>query len=270
MAERKIIKKIINPLVSVIITTRNSARTLDRCLKSIKDQTYQPIEIILVDNNSTDDTKEIAKKYTSLVFNYGPERSAQRNFGAKKAKGKFFLIHDSDIYFSKNAVKECVEIAEKTNCKAIILPEKSIGKGFWTKVKAFERSFYVGNDLIESARFFDEKAYWQVGGFDEELTGPEDWDLSIRFRKAGYKISRTKSFLLHDEGRVSLKSNARKKRYYAQDFAKYRKKHPEISRMQFNPFYRFKLSKVIIKGISHPILFIGMIIMKFYEVLNLR
>jgi len=49
-----------NPLVSVIITTRNSERTIDKCLSSIKQQTYKNIEIIVVDNNSADKTKEIA------------------------------------------------------------------------------------------------------------------------------------------------------------------------------------------------------------------
>src|ERR1035437_7792327 len=143
-----------DPLVSVIIPTKNSSRTLEACLKSIKDQSYKNIELIVVDNNSTDDTKEIAKKYTDKVFNYGPERSAQRNSGAKQAKGEYLLIHDSDIYFNVDSDKECVELSRAENCDAIILPEKSIGIGFWAKVKAFERSFYVGNDLIEAPRFF--------------------------------------------------------------------------------------------------------------------
>ncbi len=48
-----------NPLVSIIITTRNSDRTIDKCLNSIKEQSYKNTEIIVVDNNSTDGTKEI-------------------------------------------------------------------------------------------------------------------------------------------------------------------------------------------------------------------
>jgi probable beta-1,3-galactosyltransferase len=59
-----------NPLVSVIIPTYNSSRTLEKCLKSIKNQTYKNIEIIVVDNNSIDNTKEIAKKYTGKVYNF--------------------------------------------------------------------------------------------------------------------------------------------------------------------------------------------------------
>lgn len=50
-----------NPLVSVIIPTQNSFKTLEKCLKSVKNQSYKNVEIIVVDNNSTDNTKEIAK-----------------------------------------------------------------------------------------------------------------------------------------------------------------------------------------------------------------
>ena len=59
-----------NPLVSVIIPTYNSSRTLEKCLESIKNQTYKNIEIIVVDNNSTDNTKEIAKKFADKAINF--------------------------------------------------------------------------------------------------------------------------------------------------------------------------------------------------------
>jgi len=257
------------PLVSVIIPTRNSERTLARCLESIKNQSYKNIELIVADNNSTDTTKEIARRYTDKVFNFGPERSAQRNYGAKQASGEYLLIHDSDIYFNIDSVKECVELTEKENCDAIILPEKSIGTGFWTKVKAYERSFYVGNDYMEAARFFKKDIYEKLGGYNENLTGPEDWDLTIRIRKAGYKISRTSLFLEHDEGEINLFGSSKKKKYYATDvFDKYSKKHPEEFKKQMSFFVRFPLNKIIKKGINHPILFSSMIFMKGLELIN--
>ena len=69
------------PLVSIIVPTYNSEKFLEGCLESIQKQTYSHIELIVVDNNSKDNTKEIARKYTEKVFNQGPERSAQVNFG---------------------------------------------------------------------------------------------------------------------------------------------------------------------------------------------
>src|SRR3989344_3215998 len=83
-------------LVSIVITTRNSASTIGELLKSIKVQDYSRIEIIVVDNKSSDGTGEIAAQYTKKVFDKGPERSAQRNFGARKAKGQYLFFLDSD------------------------------------------------------------------------------------------------------------------------------------------------------------------------------
>ena len=73
-------------LVSVIVPTKNSERTLAKCLDSIRNQTYKSIEIIVVDNNSIDSTKEIAKRFTKKVYNKGPERSV----GKKDFYGKIY------------------------------------------------------------------------------------------------------------------------------------------------------------------------------------
>ena len=257
------------PLVSIIVTTKNSERTFDKCLESIKNQSYKNIELIVVDNNSTDRTKEIAHKYTDAVFNLGPERSPQRNFAARQAKGEYLLINDSDIYFNHDSVKECVALIERDKCDAIILPEQSIGTGFWAKVKAFERSFYVGNDYIEAARFFKKDKFLAVGGYDENLYAGEDWDLTIRLRRAGGKISRANIFVEHDEGRLKLFDSSSKKKYYSVNFFEiYAKKHPMEFKKQMSFLVRFPLNKIAQKGFRHPILFSSMIFMKGLELFN--
>ena len=73
------------PKVSIIIPTKNSSKTLEYTLKSVISQSYKNIEIIVVDNNSSDNTKQIAKAYNARVYNFGPECSAQMNFGVKKS-----------------------------------------------------------------------------------------------------------------------------------------------------------------------------------------
>jgi glycosyltransferase involved in cell wall biosynthesis len=73
------------PLVSVIIPTKNSSKTLTRCLDSLKNQVYKNTEIIIVDNYSTDNTLEIAKLYTNNVYSFSPERSSQINYGVRKS-----------------------------------------------------------------------------------------------------------------------------------------------------------------------------------------
>src|SRR5688500_6010720 len=97
-----------HPLVSVIITTRNEEQVIERLLTSVKAQTYPEIELLVVDNNSEDNTKKITQKYTSKVYDFGPERSAQRNYGASKAKGSYLLFLDADMKLEKDVISECV------------------------------------------------------------------------------------------------------------------------------------------------------------------
>ena len=86
------------PLVSVIVPTKNSERTIERCLKSIKEQSYKNIELIVVDNYSEDKTFEIANKYADKIIKKGPERSLQRNYGAKISSVKYCYFIFSHNY----------------------------------------------------------------------------------------------------------------------------------------------------------------------------
>lgn len=258
-------------LVSAIITTKNSSRTLERCLQSLTRQTYTPIEIIVVDNNSTDATLDIANKYAHKVYTYGPERSAQRNYGAKQADGEYLLIHDSDIYFHPNSVQECVDLLTLSEYDAAILPERSIGEGYWAKVKAYERSYYMGNPDIEAARFFRADVYNSLHGYDESLTGPEDWELTIRLRRNGHKIGRTQSFLQHDEGRINLLGSSRKKKYYSTDmYEKYARRYPKEFQRQMSFTNRFPIPKLALNTVLHPILTPSMLLMKGLEYYNAK
>ncbi|MBI4058806.1 glycosyltransferase [Candidatus Microgenomates bacterium] len=254
------------PLVSVIITTRNSATTLSALLESIRKQTYPKIEIILVDNKSTDRTTEIAREYTRKVYNKGPERSAQRNFGVKQASGKYILILDSDMRLTKLVVEQCVNKLEKSPLiGALVIPEKSFGEGFWTKVKVYEREFYLGESDIEAARFFRTNIFRKSGGYDLSITGPEDWDLPLRMKKDGVKISRIKSFILHNEGRFSITRSAKKKFYYASHALSYLQRHPEMISSQGNLLFRPVFFRKWRKLISHPVLAFGLLLMRSVE-----
>jgi len=218
-------KKNRKSLVSIVITTKNSAATIKRLLISISKQTYSQKEIIVVDNNSEDSTKQFAYLFTDKVYDRGPERSAQRNFGATKAKGNFFLFLDSDMVLTENVLKECVKKANesKVNLGGIVIPEKSYGQGIWAKAKALERKIHLGEPYFESARFIPRNIFLKFGGFDEEITGPEDWDLPQRIAKK-YQILRIKSLILHNEGKLKLSTLYRKKFYYGLSAHKYLRK----------------------------------------------
>jgi len=256
------------PLVSVIIPTKNSEEFLVDCLESIKKQTYKDVEIIVVDNNSTDRTKKLASKYTKLVFNKGPERSAQRNFGAIKSTGDYLLFIDSDMELSKKAVEECVSKIKKST--GIIIPEKDMGEGFWAKCKALERSFYIGVDWIEAARFFPKEVFYEFKGYDEMQTGTEDSDFPQRIKdKFGENsILRINSFIYHHEGKLSLFDTLKKRLYYAKTSNAYtnRKSNEEYFKKQSSILQRYKLYfSDPRKLFKNPFLGLGVLFMKTLE-----
>lgn len=220
----------------------------------------------MVDNGSTDNTKSIAEANGARVFKKGPERSAQRNFGVRKAKGGWVLILDADMALSPNVLRDCINVLKKdSTVDALIIPERSFGVGFWTKFKVFEREFYVGDDSSEAPRFFKTPIFKKFGGYDERITGPEDFDLPLRMRKAGVKIGRIKSYILHDEGKFSPLRSARKKYYYASRAGIFLKRHPEqaflLGNLVLRPVFIRKWKKLVL----HPVLASGMLFVKLIE-----
>lgn len=228
--------------VSIVLTTRNEEKHISSCLESVRRQDYpaEKFEIIVVDNNSADRTKEIASRFTPLVFDCGPERSAQRNFGIEHARGKYILYLDADMTLSEGLLQECREKCDREGLAGLYIPERIIGEGFWIRVRDFERSFYNGT-CIDAARFFLRKTARSIGGFDESLNGPEDWDFDRRLRRAG-RLGVAAAAIFHNEGRFNLRRYLTKKRYYSRGFADYIEKwgrdDAEISR-QFGPGYRY-------------------------------
>lgn len=259
-------------LVSVIITTKNESKVITRLLTSLKTQSYKNIEIVLIDNNSLDSTKQIARQFTDKVYDFGPERSAQRNFGAKKASGNLLLFLDADMELSRNVIEECVNsISLNKKFGGVIIPEKSVARTFWEKVKAYERSFYneKGDEITDAARFFQKSVFNKVGGYDETITGPEDWDLPETIKKLGYKVGRVSTVIYHHERINSPLDLARKKYYYALRAHRYLKKH-NIS--TFSPKTIYFLRPIFYKNFNkisaHPILYIGMFIVLFVQLLG--
>lgn len=206
-----------NPLVSIIITTKNEADVIKGLLKSIKKQSYKKLEIIVVDNNSEDKTKGISRSFTKKIYDKGPERSAQRNFGVKQALGRYLLFLDADMELSSKVVEECVyKMESNVSMGALMIPEKPIAKRFWEKIKAFERSFYnlEGDDVTDAARFFNKEIFYKIGGYDEMLTGPEDWELTERVKKGKFLIGRVNALIYHYERISDIYSLLKKKYYY--------------------------------------------------------
>lgn len=229
------------PLVSVILCTKNEETNISNCIESIKNQTYpqDKIEIIVVDNNSSDNTVNIAKSHTDKVYNKNPKRATQLNYGVNKSTGKYILYPDADMTLSENVIKECVDLCEKGNV-ALYIPERIIGKGFWIKVRDYERSFYNAT-CIDAVRFVQKDKFLEINGFDENIDfGPDDWDFNRRIKQTG-KTDIISSTLNHNEGEFSVTNYLNKKKKYMPTFDKYIDKWSKddpIIRMQLGAYYR--------------------------------
>ena len=114
------------PLVSIIIPTYNSMNTLAKCLQSIKNQSCDDIEVIVVDRGSTDKTIEIAKSFAVKFFVVAnKERSGQINYGVSQARGKYIYRVDSDFILEPTVVEDAVQKSENGGYDAIYVPNIS-------------------------------------------------------------------------------------------------------------------------------------------------
>jgi glycosyltransferase involved in cell wall biosynthesis len=245
--------------VAVVVPTRNSAATLAACLDSIRRQTAQ-CTIVVVDNRSTDASVRIAQERADIVLTGGPERSAQRNQGARATEARVIGFIDSDMVLPPSTVAEVLD-GLTPGVSALVVPERTVGSGFWARVRAYERSFYVGSAAIEAARFFRREYFDAVGGFDEELTGPEDWDITMRVAHLG-RIGRIDAVIDHDEGHISLLSCCAQKAHYSIGLRRFVRKHGRagLGRTLERPYLRRPWTLF-----HRPILGLGVVTLKAAE-----
>jgi glycosyltransferase involved in cell wall biosynthesis len=286
------------PLISIVITTKNEEKNIERCLQSIRCQTYPAdrIEIIVVDNASSDNTKLISQKYTDHVYDRGPERSAQRNYGMiEKSTGSYVMDIDADMILSPSLISVCVIYFSITSFLALHIKEIILGAGFWSKVRRFERSFYDGT-VIDGARIFRKEVFVRVRGFDEKLWSGEDWDIDKKVKQLGsigllpfgssvgqpgtweladfvkskgVNPESHSAVIYHNESDFHLVKYFRKKAYYTKGFSGYIKnwgsKESDIKK-QLGIWYRYV--NVFIehgkwkKMLAQPHLLIGMYVLR--------
>ncbi len=255
------------PIVSVVLATKNEEANITNCLSSINKQSCpsSQIELIVVDNNSSDKTVDLAKNFTSKVFTNVAGRANQVNLGISEAKGKYVLFPDADMIISERVIAECVSKCEIDNCIGMYIPEIIIGVGYWIAVRNFERSFYNAS-CIDAIRFCRRDKFLEIGGFDTDNLsfGMDDWDFDRRIRQTG-NVNIIESPLYHNEGKFSISNYLAKKRYYSESVDKYilkwGKKDP-IVKKQLGASYR--LFGVFVENgkwkilLRHPILVFGM------------
>ncbi|XHH08738.1 MAG: glycosyltransferase [Candidatus Bathyarchaeia archaeon] len=221
-----------NPVVSVIIPTRNSAKTLSKCLQSINRQSYKQLEVIIADAFSSDETVKTAEQYQAKLIQVKGFQSKARNVGVHNSKGEFVLFLDSDQVLSKTVIEDCVTLCLKDGVGMVRVPEVFMGNSFWSDCSAVWRNSY---DEVEATfgerlglvhgkpRFYVRAFLEKVGLFDESLLWGEDYDLHSRLKSQGVKETVCTSVLFHFEA-VSLRQFLLKNLRYGDSMSAFRQR----------------------------------------------
>lgn len=177
-------------MISAIITTHNRSALLRRAIESVLNQTYRDIECIVVDDKSTDNTKDVCSEYPTVQYIYIPPEESKggnyaRNKGIKTARGEYIAFLDDDDYWFPEKIFNQVQILdyypqigvvycgrklEFVTNEGIKYKNESLNQRYRGDVskKLFENIFcttstlLIRNKLIEKVNFFDEKLrFWQ-------------------------------------------------------------------------------------------------------------
>lgn len=184
--------------ISVVVPTFNAAKYLSYALESIFRQSLQPKEIIVVDDGSTDNTKEVCEgyqdrvSYFSLGTNHG--EATARNFGLSKARGDFIAFLDADDFWHKGTL-------ELLNETLFSYPQVEVAMGYTQVIfnsqglQAHLGDPYFGTHL--GACLFRKEVFAKIGGFCEKFKMADDMDLFFRIREYGLGVSQIEKVVLN-------------------------------------------------------------------------
>ena len=198
--------------VSVIIPTYNREKTILRAVESVLNQTYTDLEVVIIDDGSTDGTADIVNgiederiKYVVLEENGGPSNA--RNVGVQMAEGEWIAFQDSDDCWHNDKLEKQMEYAKKNpryslvycmsmNCfqdgrklAAPVEPLPDVMEG------RMVRTLLKRNVVDTPTMFMKRECFLDVGGFDVTYNALEDWEFMTRFARA-YEIGYVPEILM--------------------------------------------------------------------------
>jgi len=254
---------IIELSISVIVPVYNAEEYIHDCLESLEKQTIIPLEIIAVDNGSTDNTCSIIREYDQirLIIEERSGVSWARNKGAKLANGKILAFLDADCTAHEDWLENAYNIfSENNQIDGIQGSSIGINRNIWATF--FQKSYdkfleeIVSSDgniiKIDTKNFFIIKtAFKKINGFDVSLGNSEDVDLGIRLHMQGYRMILSASVLVSHLNPTSLKKRicVRKEQGFY-DYQIYRSIPGEIQNKYFPSFNR-NYSKLIFADRKH-------------------
>lgn len=236
-------------LVSVIVPTKNSGKTIEQCLRSIRSQKYNKIETIVVDTFSKDRTREIAKKYGAKVISGYYNKPEARNIGFLKSAGDIIIFADSDFIFDEDVIEDTVEQVRK-GFDAIIIPEKVLNSNLLGRIRNLEKETYIGDQKIEAARAYTRDTILKTGLFDENIVGPDEYDFYSKVTEANCKIGRITSYIYIDE--PFFLNTLKKKFNHGRYWRLYYRKHKNLATYQISS--KIRMEKLVKAFHKNPLL----------------
>ncbi len=189
------------PLISVIVPAYNAARFLGEAIESIRAQRWEPLEILVVDDGSTDGTAAVAEglEGVRLVRKENGGAASARNCGLKEARGEWIAMLDADDLWPADKL-------------AVLAPRLLADEGLdvvtgriqyvrmdgaeWQEYR-FENEENTVSHIHLGAALYRKRAFERIGGFDESLRVGDDQDWWLRAREAGLRILILEEITLH-------------------------------------------------------------------------
>jgi glycosyltransferase involved in cell wall biosynthesis len=177
--------------VSVIIPTYNRENFITKAIDSVMAQTYRNVEVVVIDDGSTDNTFSLVGQYGKTVTYFYQENrgiAGARNAGIRKSNGDYIAFLDSDDYWVPEKLERQMELFQKhpeygmvaSQCASVLLngsfrSKNRQGKSGWVFIDLFMKNFIRTSSAVITRECID-----TVGLFDEGLTECEEYDLWLR------------------------------------------------------------------------------------------
>jgi glycosyltransferase involved in cell wall biosynthesis len=186
-----------NPLVSVIIPAYNAQKYIKSAIESVLEQSYQPVECIVVDDGSTDDTAAIVKSYSDkvkYVYQDNAERSAARNKGLYHASGEYISFLDADDFFDKYKTEKQMEIFHNDQSIDLVFSKPIVfneSRNDYARLDLrltngqLSKRIFFGNFIYTSSYIVKKTAINKIDGFNTNYSHAEDWEFLLRLALTG-------------------------------------------------------------------------------------
>jgi glycosyltransferase involved in cell wall biosynthesis len=247
------------PHFSIIIPTYNRANMLSSSIESVLNQTFNDWELIVVDDGSTDNTKELMGSFIQkdprikYIYQENSERSAARNFGIKNAKGQYICFLDSDDVYLDNNLEAWYNFLERKNTPvALGFCEMNIssdnGRSLVTTntvISNRNKYDFIFTNPIVPARICVHSNLLKNNLFEEYMTVGEDVALWLKVVVDSDIIKSEHiglNYIIHEGNSVNPKNPSALKMYNG--FMRFFKKHPELKKRISVKVYNHYVSKI--------------------------